>query len=263
MIYYLHRYKTNLTVVLAMIAVVNINLWLDPNHHFDAHRGILIFYEQFSYNRYLLPMTLYLLLLPSFGVMKYYDYYENSFERQIMTRKGRVKYTVFSSFQAAVEAMITNALMQIMILVTIHLVWSDVAFIDGHGMFQLVSENMAENFKWYLICSNAGVGLFAVFLYFCIPAFKNKYVYRCFPVLLTLGCILAAVLAFPLLATASLAGKLSVSVLIQNLNPLGLITPGIMTESDLFLSFFSASVLFILLSAVMANLCVMLRRENV
>lgn len=263
MIYYLHKYKTNLIVILTMIAAVNINLWMDPDHHFDAHRGILIFYEQFSYNRYLLPVTLYLLLLPSFGAMKYYEYHENYFDRQIMVRQGRMKYNALSCIYSAVEAMITNIVMQLMILATIHLFWSDAAFTDGHGMFHLVSGNMAENFKWYLICSNAGVGLFSVFLYFCIPVFKNKYVYRCFALLLTLGCVLTAVLIFPLLTVVSLLGKFSVSVLIQNLNPLGLITPGIMTESDLFLSFFSASVLFALLTVIMAGIYVMLRRDDV
>lgn len=68
---------------------------------------------------------------------------------------------------------------------------------------------------------------------------------------------------FPLLTVVSLLGKFSVSVLIQNLNPLGLITPGIMTESDLFLSFFSASFLFVLLTAVMAGIYIMLRRDDV
>jgi hypothetical protein len=74
---------------------------------------------------------------------------------------------------------------------------------------------------------------------------------------------LIASILFPLLAVAAFITKSKMTVIMLNLNPLGLLTPGIMSESNLFLSFACGAIVILPAIVIMACLYKGRREENV
>gem|GEM_PF-5680939 len=259
----LRKYRRNLYAVLIVLAAVHISLLLNPYNNYDEHMGITIFFEQMSIHRTLLPAVVYLLIFPSFSVMQKYSEYHNHFDWFLITRKGRIKYILQSLFSVMAESVFFNLLLQGMILLTIHLFWSDLNADFTYGLFELISTKPYENLFWFLITSNIGAALYAGLLFLLIPWFNSPYIFRALSIFFVLASVLIASILFPLLAVAAFITKSKMTVIMLNLNPLGLLTPGIMSESNLFLSFACGAIIILPAIVIMACLYKGRREENV
>lgn len=261
MVYILEKHKRSIIALLCVYAVTVIYMVINRDQVIVSN-GLSIFFAVFSVNRHLIPMLTYILLLPSFAVMDYYANYEARFDHFMIVRSSLKKYCFKSCIKVMLKSIICNLILQCMVILTIHMFFRPVSLIDMKT-FELVSGNGRENLIYYMLMSNIGVGLFSAFMFVCIPLFKNRYLFRCLPVLQMFGGILVGSVVYAVALPVTLIFQTPVSRLaLLNSNPLGLVTPGLMTEDNLFMSSFIAIIEYGIATGIIAVMSYRKRAED-
>ena len=261
MCYWINKHKNSIIAFLFVYIAIVVYMIINRKE-ITVSNGLSVFFSVFSINRNLFPVLVYVLSFPSFSVMDHYSYYENSFDYCLITRLSVRKYYVKSIICVILKSILLNCLLQVLLLKTIDLFWVKVSF-SKMTVFNLISDNGWNNLVYYLVLSNIGAAIYSVFLFLCVPFFKSRYLYRSIPLLMILGGVLLGLLIFALSLPLTIIFHQPIArAVLLNSNPLGLLTPGLMMEENIMLSFIIAFIEITILIIVLFPLSIEKRMND-
>lgn len=254
------------TIVVSSILIIfaNLLIYFNPNHNYDKNYGISVFLGVLSINRNVIFFIAYMLLLPSIILIDYFDYDFNKFNYLAYERIGVKSYNKFSVKSISLVTFMATLFINLSLLISIGFVWSNISFEPQH-IYDLFSQDTFINLFSFIICSSLGAVVLSLFLFSMIKLIKNKYVFRSLIPIITFASVILCSLITPLLLTLFNA-KLNDALLLKNvifsIVPCGLLTPGLIFESNGLLNFFCSVIYYSICFVFCITISEYMRKKN-
>ena len=221
-------------------------IYFDEYNDFDSGLGITVFLSLWAIGRGVIFYFVYTFVFTITILNRFYNYHYSGFSKSIIQRIGYDEYCKKSLNTIMSGAFLLSLMTNLVLLLVIHFCWSDISFLPDSSL-GFFSSNALVDLLSFLVLAAVGNALYSAFLYFCIPYFKNKFVYQGIILISTFVLIYVAVFlgGFVLLPLGFLLKNNDIpQALACSVIPLSLLAPGSMFEMHGYLDFLCAVIFY-------------------